>query len=360
MGILKIHSECATRLKEFKLPSPIGFGTTIAPIMFSSDYKEGQWGELEMLPYGPISLDPCAKVFHYAQEIFEGMKGYKREGKDPTLFRPDENLKRFNFSARRMAMPEIPEEYFNTATTAMADYCRDFIPTQNGETLYIRPFMFATQPHIGIKPSNEYKFMVVASPSGSYFNSGSVKVLIQREFVRAVKGGTGNAKTGGNYAASLLSTENAFQKGYQQSLWLDAIEKRYIEEMSGMNFFAIINGEFHTPKLTDSILDGITRKSILKLASHLGYKTFESTLDVNELIEKIKTGECSEMFCCGTAAVITPINSLNEEDGTSYNVEKADGDVAWKIREQLLAIQEGTAEDPFNWRLEIHNKQGQY
>ena len=265
MNNIKIDPAISLAIKNFNLPENLGFGHVMAPVMASCSYENGKWGPLEVIPYGPISMYPNAKVLHYAQEIFEGMKAYRVGGKGPYIFRPEQNHLRFNLSAERMAMPHIPLELFMKACLEVTAYSADFVPRRSGESLYLRPFMFATEEALGIKPSEKFRFMVIASPSGSYFSSGGLSVLIERHGARAFPGGTGFAKAGGNYAASLLAAIKTKQLGFVQTLWLDGRDKKYIEEMSGMNFFAVINGELHTPEINDSILEGITRKSIIIL-----------------------------------------------------------------------------------------------
>jgi len=285
---VKIHPDTITALKNFSLPEKIGFGNTISPIMMNCEYKDGKWGELEMMPYGPLTLSPTCKVFHYAQEIFEGLKAYRVNKKGPFLFRHVENFKRFNHSAMRMAIPELPQEIFMNAVETITAFSADFIPSESGSSLYVRPFIIATEENLGIKPSATFRFMVIASPSASYFASGTLKVLIEREGARAFPGGTGAAKTGGNYAASLFSSVKAGNLGYMNTLWLDAENKKFIEEMSGMNFFAVVNGVLITPKLTDTILAGITRNSIITLAKRLNIPLKEETINIDSLIESIK------------------------------------------------------------------------
>ncbi len=347
---LNVTPEAIKAIKDFQLPQDLAFGKVICPVMVECNYTNGQWEEPKMLPYQPLSLDPTSKVLHYAQEIFEGMKGYRVQGRGPYLFRPNENQKRFRTSAQRMAMVGLPEEIFKVSVESIVSYCADMIPSHSGDSLYIRPFMFATDCHLGIKPSETFKFMVLASPSAAYFSGGSVKVLIERGAVRACPGGVGAAKTGGNYAASLSSMVNAQKLGFDQVLWLDAVEKKYIEEMSGMNFFAVYGEEIITPKLTETILDGITRKSILELAHHIGIKAHEESLKIDDLVQDIKAGKCTEAFACGTAVILTPINGLGEANGKNYPLKHASGPVANKLRQHLLGIQEGKLEDPFGWR----------
>ncbi len=350
---MNITQEARDAISKFKLPQEVGFGQVLAPVMASCDYENGKWGDLEIIPYGPIKLYPTAKVFHYAQEIFEGMKAYKADGNGPFLFRPLENFHRFNFSAKRMAIPEISEEVFMGAVNTIVSLCSDFIPEEAGSSLYIRPFIFATEENLGIKPSQKFKFMVVASPSGTYYSAGAMSVLIQREMVRAFPGGTGAAKTGGNYAGSLLSNVEAAKKGYMNSLWLDAKEHTYIEELSGMNFFAVYGNELVTPPVSDTILDGITRKSLIDLAELSGIKVSVRKININELLEDIEQKRCTEAFACGTAAIITPIEYFGDDSGQKYSFEKAPGEMSTQLREMLLDIQEGRRSGPENWVIKI-------
>jgi branched-chain amino acid aminotransferase len=352
-----IHKDIAAALKNFTLPETLGFGNIMSPIMATCTYEKGKWGSLEILPYGPITMYPTAKVLHYAQEIFEGMKAYRVAGQGPFIFRPDENHLRFNRSAERMAMPHIPYDIFMDAVKEVTAYSAQYVPRRSGESLYLRPFMFATEETLGIKPSESFKFMVIASPSGAYFSGNNgLSVLIERENSRAFPGGTGFAKTGGNYAASLLSSIKAKNHGFVQTLWLDGREKKYIEEMSGMNFFTVINNELHTPALNDSILDGITRKSLIALARDLGYKVVERKMVIDELIADIKAGRCTEAFACGTAAIITPINYLAEITEERFPLHYPDGKVGIELKEKLLAIQEGRNKDTYNWVMSVEPK----
>jgi branched-chain amino acid aminotransferase len=349
MTHIRIDSAIGPALKNFTLPENLGFGQVMSPVMASCTYENGKWGLLELLPYGPISMYPNAKVLHYAQEIFEGMKAYRVGGLGPFIFRPDENHLRFNRSAERMAMPHIPIELFMKACLELTAYTSEFVPRRTGESLYLRPFMFATEEALGIKPSEKFRFMVIASPSGSYFSTGGLSVLIERHGARAFPGGTGFAKAGGNYAASLQSAIKTKQLGFVQTLWLDGREKKYIEEMSGMNFFAVVDNELHTPEINDSILDGITRKSIIVLAKAAGIKVVERKIDIDELIGLIKNGRCTEAFACGTAAIIAPIDYLAEETGERYPLIHHEGKMALELREALLSIQEGRSPDVYKW-----------
>lgn len=353
MSSIVITKEALEAVKSYTVPTEnLGFGQTLAPVMVVCDYKDGKWEEPTLVPYGPLQMLPTAKVLHYGQEIFEGLKAYNT-GKEPNLFRPIENFKRFNFSARRMAMPEVPENYFMDGVITLTSYCSNFIPNKSGDSLYLRPFMIATEESLGIRPASSFKFIIIASPSTSIFSVDSVPVLIERNTTRACSGGTGAAKTGGNYAASLLAALETQRLGYGQTIWLDAAEKRYIEELSGMNFFTVIDDVVYTPALTDTILSGITRKSIVKIAQNLGYEVREEKLDIEDLIEKIKNGNCTEAFACGTAAVVSPIKCLGEANGKQYEFKHAVGPVTSKIKEQLLGIQEGKVEDTENWIVKV-------
>lgn len=358
MTNIKIHPGVAQAIAEYKLPESLVFGRDSGPVMSRVTFKNGQWGELELLPFGPISIYPTAKVLHYAQEIFEGMKAYRVAGNGPFIFRPDQNLNRLNLSAVRMAMPEIPKDLFMTAINEVVSYSAGFVPRRTGESLYLRPFMIATDPSLGVRPGNEYDFYVVAQPSGSYFTGEThgISVLIEREDARAFPGGTGFAKTGGNYASSLRSAIKAKELGFIQTLWLDAVEKKNIEELSGMNVMVVINGELHTSTLGDTVLDGITRKSLIQLAHDQGIKVVERKINIDELIVDIKEGRCTEAFACGTAAIITPIGYFGEETGEKYPLRDADGNLSLKLREDLLAIQEGRAPDIHNWITSVEPK----
>ena len=240
---LPLDKVLKNRIKSFNLPEPLGFGKVPCPIMAACHFKGGKWTDVELTAYAPLEIDPSAKVLHYGQQIFEGMKSYKNGDRNPILFRPELNFKRFNTSALRMAMPEVPEEHFQQAVANMVHYLTPCIPVGEGESLYIRPFMFATQPGLGLASSEEYTFLVIASPSGAYFSADRVAVLVERQDCRAAPGGTGNVKVAGNYGGSIKSALKARDLGYHQTLWLDAATRQNIEELSGMNFFAVIAGE---------------------------------------------------------------------------------------------------------------------
>jgi branched-chain amino acid aminotransferase len=348
-----INPDCTSALKSYELPKNLGFGEHFAPLMLSAKFKDNAWSSFLVEPFGPISLLPSAKVFHYAQEIFEGLKVYKSPSKEALLFRPEQNAKRFKKSAERLAMPILDEKDFLFSLNLMASLLSDVIPETSGQSLYLRPIMIATDTIMSVRPSTEFLYMVLASPCGDYFSSQDIGVLIERDEIRASSKGLGSSKTGANYAASLHSYKKAKDLGLSQTLWLDSKENKYIEELSGMNFFALINNELHTPLLNDSILEGVTREAIIKISRHLKIKVVERKMDIGELIEQIKDQRCSEAFACGTAAVITPLAFLSDldEKGRRIDYEFRDKNcpLGSKIKDYLLALQEGRISDEFGW-----------
>lgn len=349
MKKVEIHPEAVERVKKFTVTdNNLGFGKYVAPIMIQAIYDNGQWQRFDLLPYGPLQLDPCTKVLHYGQEIFEGMKAFRQPDDAIKMFRPEQNARRFNQSARRMSMPEIPEDQFLHACDVISAYCKHLVPKRLGESLYLRPFMIATEVGLGIKPSKQFLFVIIASPSGNYFAGDSVKVYIERDDIRAAHGGIGFAKTGGNYAASLQSYTKTIDAGCDQTMWLDDTHQN-IEEMSGMNFMCIINGELHTPALSDTILDGITRRSVLELARHEKIKIFEEKLSVDFMLKAIESGTCNEAFVCGTASVICPISSFLDKDKRVYSMKDPHGKISMQLREKLMGIQAGRTDGPEGW-----------
>jgi len=284
----------------------LAFGSVFTDHMLVCTYKDGAWETPKITPYQPITLDPSSKIFHYGQSIFEGMKAYKDKNNDVFLFRPLDNHKRFNISAERMCIPQIPEDYFMEGLNALINLDKDFIPTKDGSSLYIRPFMFASGNGFHASPANEYKFIIACAPSGAYF-SGKVKVLIEEKYSRSANGGVGYAKAGGNYAGQFYPTQLAVAKGYNQVIWTDDTNHEFIEEAGAMNIFVRINDTLLTGPTSDRILDGITRKSILEIAKDLGIKTEVRKITVKEVVEAAKDGSLKEMFGAGTAAVISPI-----------------------------------------------------
>jgi len=353
---IEIHPDAVERVKKFSISDPhLGFGKHVAPIMIQGVYQNGEWQKFDLLPYQPLQLDPCSKVFHYAQEIFEGLKVYKTPQDTLSMFRPEMNARRFNLSAKRMAMPELDEKQFLLCCETISQYCKHLVPRRSGESLYLRPFMIGTEFGLGVKPSKEFLFIIVASPSGNYFGASSVKVYIERDEVRCAPGGIGSAKAGGNYAASLHSYNKTIEKGCDQTMWLDAVEHKYIEEMSGMNFFAIINNSLVTPRLKDTILDGVTRDSILQLAVAKGLKVVEKNLSIDEILSEIENENCTEAFVCGTAAVIVPISEFHDKDGSVYHLKKNQFLISDQIKNELIDLQMGKMKDQFQWNYPIQD-----
>lgn len=334
-----------------------GFGSQFANRMFTQRYTAGKgWGEARIEPYGSFSLDPATAVLHYAQLIFEGLKAYRRPDGHINLFRPWENMRRFNNSARRMAMPSVDEEEHLSAVVKLIELEQEWVPAEEGASLYIRPFMFAIDPALGVRASNTYLHAVIVGPVGAYFKEGfaPVPVYITDEYVRAVRGGVGEAKTGGNYAASLYAGERAREKGYSQVLWLDAVERRYVEEVGAMNICFVYEGRrIVTPPLTGSILPGVTRKSVIELGRDLGYEVAEEVVDVNEMVKDIKAGRITEVFGCGTAAVIAPVGKFGFHDEEILINNNESGPVAHHLYKELTDIQYGRVPDRFGWTHKI-------
>ncbi|WP_329381094.1 branched-chain amino acid aminotransferase [Streptomyces sp. NBC_01716] len=338
--------------REAILAAP-GFGRHFTDNMVTIRWTEGRgWHDAELVPYGPLSLDPANMTLHYAQEIFEGLKAYRRPDGSVATFRPETNALRFQVSARRLAMPELPAKTFIEACDALVRQDQAWVPPHGGEaSLYLRPFMIATEVGLGVKPSNEYLFLVIASPAGAYFPSGvkPVSVWLSENYVRAVPGGMGFAKTGGNYAASLLAQAEAAAEGCDQVVWLDALEHRWVEEMGGMNLYFVYGDKIVTPELTGSLLAGITRDSLLKMASDLGYSSEERRISTDEWRRDTENGTLTEVFACGTAAVITPVGLVRSTSGEWTHSGGEPGEVTTKLRKALLDIQTGRAEDVHNW-----------
>ena len=332
------------------------FGRTFTDHMFIADYTEGQgWMDSRIVPYEPLTIDPAAIVFHYGQTVFEGLKAYmSKEGK-VRLFRPEQNMQRLNKSSERLSMPQIDEEFALDGLKKLLAIEKEWIPTAEGTSLYIRPFIIATEPYLGVEPSKTYQFMIILSPVGSYYKEGihPVKILVENKYVRAVAGGTGTAKTAGNYASGLKAQEVASEKGYAQVLWLDGIERKYIEEVGAMNVFFKINGEVVTPALNGSILEGITRKSVIELLNHWDIPVVERKISIEEIYTAHKNGLLDEAFGTGTAAVISPIGELNWQDEKIVVNNGETGSLSKKLYDMLTGIQTGTVEDPFDWVVEV-------
>ncbi|SFR67321.1 MULTISPECIES: branched-chain amino acid aminotransferase [Maribacter] len=329
----------------------LAFGSVFTDHMLVCTYKDGAWETPKITPYQPITLDPSSKIFHYGQSIFEGMKAYKDKNNDVFLFRPLDNHKRFNISAERMCIPQIPEDYFMEGLNALINLDKDFIPTKDGSSLYIRPFMFASGNGFHASPANEYKFIIACAPSGAYF-SGKVKVLIEEKYSRSANGGVGYAKAGGNYAGQFYPTQLAVAKGYNQVIWTDDTNHEFIEEAGAMNIFVRINDTLLTGPTSDRILDGITRKSILEIAKDLGIKTEVRKITVKEVVEAAKDGSLKEMFGAGTAAVISPIAGFGYRD-TDYDLPELENSYGQLLKKTITDIQYNKSEDKFGWRYKL-------
>ena len=334
----------------------LGFGHIFTDHMFIMNYTEGKgWHDPRIEPFHDLSLSPAAMVFHYGQEMFEGLKAYKDEQGNAYLFRPDMNAKRANNSNDRLCIPRIPEEDFVQAVEELVRVERDWIPTDEGTSLYIRPFIIATDDFLGVAPSKTYLFMIILSPSGAYYESGlaPVGIWIEDEYVRAVRGGMGFAKTGGNYAASLIAQVKAHDDGYSQVLWLDGVERKYIEEVGAMNICFKIAGKIVTPMLNGSILPGVTRDSVIQMCRHWGYEVEERKVSVDELVAAAKDGTLEEVFGTGTAAVISPVGKLRYRDDVMTIGDGGIGELTQKLYDTLTGIQWGRLEDPMGWRVKL-------
>ena len=334
----------------------LGFGQVFTDHMFMLDYTEGKgWHDPRIVPYGPISLEPSAMVFHYGQEVFEGLKAYIGVDGSVRMFRPAENFKRLNASNQRLAIPPMDEELLLESLKQLISLERDWIPRADGTSLYIRPFIIATEEALGVKPSSRYLYMVILSPSGRYYKSGlnPVKIYVENHYVRAVKGGTGMVKTGGNYSSSLLAQEEAHEQDYAQVLWLDGVERKYVDEVGAMNIFFVLDGEVVTPELTGSILPGITRKSVLELLRAWGMNVSERRISIDELKAAYEQGRFLEAFGTGTAAVISPVGTLKYGDYIMQLSDGKIGELSQRLYDTLTGIQLGRLPDTFGWTVTV-------
>jgi branched-chain amino acid aminotransferase len=348
MASYDIAAGVTAALKNFVLPDKLGFGAVTAPVMYSVDFADGRWGRGTLKPHGPLQVMPGARALQYAELVFEGLKAYRVGSDWPNLFRPQENCRRLARSAERLSMPVVPEALFFEAIDAVVVSCSDLIPRESGRSLYLRPFLYGTEAGYLLRNSSTFSFTVIANPVEVY-SSGDMRVAIERGDVRAAVGGVGAVKAAANYAASLRASNAAVARGMTVALWLDAAEQRFIQELSGMNLFAVIDGALHTPALDGAILPGITRDSLLTLGRHMGFTVVERPMVLDELLGQIETGECTELFACGTAAIVSPIAVLSEgRDQREYVPRQVDV-VAAQLRNQLLAIQERRAPDLFGW-----------
>jgi len=352
----KIKVVKTTNPKKRPDPKKLGWGVNFTDHMFIMNYTEGEgWHDARVVPYGPLELDPATAVLHYGQEVFEGLKAYHSPDGRILLFRPNMNSARLNRSNVRMAMPEIPYELFLEAIKTLVKVDADWIPTEPETSLYIRPTIIATDPKLGVHPSHTYIFYIILSPVAAYYPQGlnPTKIYVEDSMVRAVPGGTGEAKTGGNYAASLKAQEKAEEKGYTQVLWLDAIEHKYIEEVGAMNVIFKIDGELVTTPLSGSILPGVTRDSVLHLVKDWGIKVSERRISIDEIVKAYDEGKLEEAFGVGTAAVISPIGELNYKGKVMIINDNKTSAFEQKLYDALTAIQWGKVKDPYGWSVEI-------
>ncbi|MFA5657972.1 MAG: branched-chain amino acid aminotransferase [Oscillospiraceae bacterium] len=332
--------------------SSLGFGQIFTDHMFIMEYDTGRgWHDARIVPYGPIPLEPSVMCLHYGQEVFEGLKAYRTAEGKIQLFRPDENFKRLKVSNERLVIPEIDVDFCVEATKKLVEIEADWVPKSEGTSLYIRPFIIAVDPFLGVRPGDKYLFMIICSPSGRYYSSGlnPVNIYVEQSYVRAVKGGMGFAKTGGNYAASLIGQDEAHKQNYSQVLWLDGVERKYIEEVGAMNIFFVIGDEVVTPALQGSILPGITRKSAIQICKTWGLKVSERKISIQEVAEAYDSGKLKEVFGTGTAAVISPVGHLKWGDKVMEINDNKIGEISQKLYDTMTGIQLGTVEDKFGW-----------
>lgn len=331
--------------------SKLIFGRVFSDHMFMMDFRAGAWQDARVVPYQILGLDPAAMVLHYGQGIFEGLKGYRWPNGKIHLFRPEKNFERFRRSALRMCMPPVDVDFQFRAVEALLKIDRDWVPHSLGSSLYIRPTMIASEPHLGVRPASEYLYYIITGPVAAYYAEGfnPVKIYVSDEYVRAVRGGVGEAKTMANYASSLYAAEMAKKKGFTQVLWLDGIERRFIEEVGTMNIFFRIKDELVTPPLTGSILPGVTRDSVIELARHWGITVTERPISIDEVIDAVKSGNMKEIFGTGTAAVISPVGEISFKDKNHAVGNGGVGEWSHRLYDEIVGIQYGEKEDPFGW-----------
>ncbi|MEO5891199.1 MAG: branched-chain amino acid aminotransferase [Ferruginibacter sp.] len=351
VGDFKITKSTHSKLNEISLEN-VPFGKHFTDHMLEVDYEDGVWKTPRILPYQPLQLDPSLAAIHYGQAIFEGIKAYKDEAGVAHIFRPYDNFRRFNISAERMQMPAVPEEIFIEGMRLLIDIDRDWIPARENHALYIRPFMFASDEAIGVRPSHKYKFLIILSPTGPYY-AAPMRIYVEEKYVRAVEGGYGFAKAAGNYAGALLASAEANKKGYDQVLWMDAFEHKYVQECGTMNVFFIIGNTAITPGLeTGTILEGVTRDSTIVILKELGYRVEERALSIDEIMDAYKAGNLNEVFGTGTAATISLIKELKyKEYVMKFDVEK--WSIAPEIKRRMDAIKYGQEPDIYGWLYKV-------
>ena len=334
----------------------LGFGSIFTDHMFVMNYDEGQgWHDARIVPYGPIELDPSAMCLHYGQTVFEGMKAYRAKDGRVLLFRPEKNMARLNVSNERLCIPKIDEAFALKCIEKLVSIEKDWIPTAEGTSLYIRPFIFATDAHVGVHPGKHLMFMVICSPVGAYYPEGlnPVKIYVESKYVRAVRGGMGYAKTGGNYAASLKAQDEAEEQKYTQVLWLDGVERKYVEEVGTMNVFFVIGDEVVTPALQGSILPGVTRMSAIEILKSWGLNVSERPIEIQEIYDAYQNGQLKEAFGTGTAAVISPIGQLKWDDHVMEINNGKIGEISQRLYDTITGIQWGNIEDTMHWTVEV-------
>ena len=334
----------------------LGFGSIFTDHMFIMNYDEGQgWHDARIVPYGPIELDPSAMCLHYGQTVFEGMKAYRAKDGRVLLFRPEKNMARLNVSNERLCIPKIDEAFALKCIEKLVSVEKDWIPTAEGTSLYIRPFIFATDAHVGVHPGKHLMFMVICSPVGAYYPEGlnPVKIYVESKYVRAVRGGMGYAKTGGNYAASLKAQDEAEEQKYTQVLWLDGVERKYVEEVGTMNVFFVIGDEVVTPALQGSILPGVTSMSAIEILKSWGLNVSERPIEIQEIYDAYQNGQLKEAFGTGTAAVISPIGQLKWDDHVMEINNGKIGEISQRLYDTLTGIQWGNIEDTMHWTVEV-------
>jgi branched-chain amino acid aminotransferase len=348
---IKITKTSKSRLPETDL-SNLVFGRTFSDHMLVADYADGEWKNFEILPYGEITVSPGISALHYGQSFFEGIKAYKHSDGKVSIFRPDKNAKRFNKSAERLCMPTIPEDVFLQSLAAVVDIDRDWIPAEAGHSLYIRPFMFATDQYLGVAPSKTYKYMVLLCPVGPYFTK-PLRVKIETHYTRSAEGGMGYAKSSGNYGGSMYPAKKATEEGFDQLIWTDAKEHKYIEEMGAANAMFVLDGKLITPLAEDTILDGVTRDTVIALANDWGFPVEERKVSIAEIIEGAKSGKLTDAFGAGTAATIAPVGSINY-DGEEYTlIDPSQREFSQKVLKTLDAIRYGNGPDTHGWNYAI-------
>ncbi|TDB68766.1 branched-chain amino acid aminotransferase [Arundinibacter roseus] len=348
---IEVQQTTQSRLQEVDFNNLV-FGRNISDHMFIAEYRDGQWQDARVVPYGDLSLSPVTAALHYGQAIFEGMKAYKNDEGEVLLFRPHDNWKRFNHSAQRMCMAEVPEELFMGGLTELLRLDAGWVPSQPGCSLYVRPYMFATDPYLGVRPSETYYFIIFTSPVGSYY-SNPPKVKVETEYIRAAEGGVGAAKCAGNYAASLYPTKLAQQQGYDQLIWTDAKEHTFIEESGTMNVMFVIDGKLVTPAVSNTILDGITRKSIVEIARHWGMVVEERKVNITEVIDAIKEGRLEAAFGAGTAVVVSPFSVIGYQGEEYVLPQLEENSFVARVSRFLSDLRTGKEADTFGWTYKV-------